>query len=139
MAPLLSGLPLVVKGVLHPDDARLAVEHGAAAVIVSNHGGRQLDRVPATIEALPAVAEAVGDRAEIYLDGGVRRGTDVVTALALGAQAVFLGRPVLYALAAAGEAGVRHALALLRAELETAMALLGTPRLVDIDRSRLAG
>ncbi len=92
---LLSGLPVVIKGVLHPEDTALAVEYEAAGIVVSNHGGRQLDGVPAGIEALPTVVEAVGGRAEVYLDGGVRRGTDVLKALAFGARAVFVGRPVL--------------------------------------------
>ena len=118
-------LPVVLKGVLHPEDAALAVEHGASGVVVSTHGGRQLDGVPASIEALPAVVEAVGGRAEIYLDGGVRRGTDVLKALALGARAVFVGRPVLWGLAVDGAAGVRGVLGLLREELELAMVLAG--------------
>jgi 4-hydroxymandelate oxidase len=133
----LSPLPLVLKGILSPEDARLAVENGAAAVIVSNHGGRQLDRVPAGIDALEAVVDAVAGRAEVYLDGGVRRGTDAVTALALGARAVFVGRPFLYALAAGGEAGVQRAVELLREELETAMALLGCPTVASITRDRV--
>jgi isopentenyl diphosphate isomerase/L-lactate dehydrogenase-like FMN-dependent dehydrogenase len=120
-----SQLPVVVKGVLHPEDARLAVENGARAVWVSNHGGRQLDRVPAGIDALAPIVDAVGARAEVYVDGGVRRGTDVVTALALGARAVFVGRPIIWALAAAGADGVAHALAILRDETERAFALLG--------------
>lgn len=134
----LAPLPLVVKGILTPEDARLAVEHGAAAVVVSNHGGRQLDRVAATIDALAPIVEAVDGRAEVYLDGGVRRGTDVVTALALGARAVFVGRPFLYALAAGGEAGVARAVEILRAETTTAMALLGCPTVADITRDRVA-
>ena len=97
---------MVVKGIVRPDDARLAVEHGAAAVVVSNHGGRQLDTAVATLDALPAVAEAVAGRLEVLLDGGVRRGTDVVKALALGARAVAVGRPVLWGLAVAGQQGV---------------------------------
>jgi isopentenyl diphosphate isomerase/L-lactate dehydrogenase-like FMN-dependent dehydrogenase len=133
----LSTLPLVIKGILTPEDARLAVESGAAGIIVSNHGGRQLDRTPATIDALEAVVATVDGRAEVYLDGGVRRGTDVVTALALGARAVFLGRPFLYALAAGGEAGVTRAVELLRDELETAMALLGCPTVAAITRDRV--
>ena len=96
----------MLKGILTAEDARLAVEHGAAAVWVSNHGARQLDRSPASIDVLEEIVGAVAGRAEVYLDGGVRRGIDVVTALALGARAVFLGRPILYALAADGEAGV---------------------------------
>jgi (S)-2-hydroxy-acid oxidase len=134
----LSPLPLVLKGILTPEDARLAVEAGAAGIVVSNHGGRQLDRAAATIDALEAVVDAVDGRAEVYLDGGVRRGTDVVTALALGARAVFIGRPFLYALAAGGEAGVRRAVELLRDELETAMALLGCPTVAAITRDRVA-
>jgi 4-hydroxymandelate oxidase len=118
-------LPIVLKGVLHPEDAALAVEHGASGVVVSTHGGRQLDGVPASIEALPAVVKAVGGRAEVYLDGGIRRGTDVLKALALGARAVFVGRPVLWGLAVDGAAGVRGVLGLLREELELAMVLAG--------------
>jgi isopentenyl diphosphate isomerase/L-lactate dehydrogenase-like FMN-dependent dehydrogenase len=134
----LSPLPIVLKGIITSEDARLAVEAGAAGVVVSNHGGRQLDRTPATIDALEAVVAAVDGRAEVYLDGGVRRGTDVVTALALGARAVFIGRPFLYALAAGGEAGVGRAVELLRDELETAMALLGCPTVAAITRDRVA-
>jgi 4-hydroxymandelate oxidase len=130
-------LPIVLKGILTAEDARLAVEHGAAAVWVSNHGARQLDRSPASIDVLEEIVDAVAGRAEVYLDGGVRRGIDVVTALALGARAVFLGRPILYALAADGEAGVTHALAMMTAELRNAMALLGTPSLGDITRAHV--
>ncbi|MFY1653523.1 alpha-hydroxy acid oxidase [Solwaraspora sp. WMMB762] len=118
-------LPLVLKGVLHPADAALAVEHGVDAVLVSNHGGRQLDGVPASVDALPAVVDAVAGRLPVLLDGGVRRGTDVLTALALGAVAVGVGRPVLWGLAAGGEMGVRQVLELLRADLDRAMALAG--------------
>jgi isopentenyl diphosphate isomerase/L-lactate dehydrogenase-like FMN-dependent dehydrogenase len=134
----LTRLPLVIKGILTPDDGRLAVEHGADAVVVSNHGGRQLDRVAATIDALEPMVQAVEGRAEVYLDGGVRRGTDVVTALALGARGVFIGRPFLYALAAAGEAGVARAIEIMRAETSTAMTLLGCPTVADITRDRVA-
>jgi isopentenyl diphosphate isomerase/L-lactate dehydrogenase-like FMN-dependent dehydrogenase len=123
----LSGLPVVVKGVLTAEDASLAVEHGAAGVVVSNHGGRQLDGVPATLDALPEVVEAVGGRAEILLDGGVRRGTDVLKALALGARAALAGRAVLWGLAVDGERGVARVLELLRAEIELGLALLGCP------------
>jgi isopentenyl diphosphate isomerase/L-lactate dehydrogenase-like FMN-dependent dehydrogenase len=129
--------PLVLKGILHPDDARLAVEHGAAGVVVSNHGGRQLDRAPASLDMLEAVVAAVGGRAEVYLDGGVRRGSDALIALALGATAVFAGRAFMYALGAAGEAGVRRAFAILREELERSMALLGTPTLADVRREHV--
>ena len=121
------GLPVVVKGVLTAEDARLAAEHGAAGVVVSNHGGRQLDGVPATLDALPEVVDAVGDDVEVYMDGGVRRGTDVLVALALGARAVLVGRPPLWGLAAAGEAGALRVLELLREELELALCLAGCP------------
>lgn len=133
----LSGLPLVVKGVLTAEDTRAAVEHGAAAIIVSNHGGRQLDRTPAPIDVVEEIVAAAAGRAEIYLDGGVRRGTDVLVALALGARAVFVGRPHFFALAAAGEAGITAMLGIARAELENAMRLLGTPRLADVGRARV--
>jgi len=135
----LSALPLVLKGILTAEDAARAVEHGAAGVVVSNHGGRQLDRAPATIDVLEEVVEAVAGRAEVYLDGGVRRGTDVLIARALGAQAVFIGRPWIYALAADGEAGVGRLIALMRAELETAMRLLGVARLDAITRAHVRG
>ena len=134
----ITSLPVVVKGVMTAEDARLAVEHGAAGIIVSNHGGRQLDGVLATIEALPEVAEAVAGRCEVYLDGGIRRGTDVLKVLALGARGVFIGRPVLWGLAVDGAAGVERVLTLLRNELELAMALAGRPTLAGIDRSLLA-
>ena len=127
-----SSLPLVLKGILGGDDARLAVEHGAAAVWVSNHGGRQLDRVAATIDALAEVVAAVDGRAEVLLDGGVRRGLDVVTAIALGARAVFVGRPALHGLAVGGEAGVRRALAILEEETRRAVILLGASALGDL-------
>ncbi len=121
----LTGLPVIVKGVLHPDDARLAVEHGAAAIIVSNHGGRQLDTAVTTLEALPAIADAVGGRVPLVLDGGVRRGTDVVKACALGASAVAVGRPVVWGLALDGAAGAGWVLSTLRDELDRALALCG--------------
>jgi len=133
----ISGLPLVVKGVLSPDDAVRCVEHGADGIVVSNHGGRQLDRVPAAVEMLGPVVDAVGGRAEVYLDGGVRRGTDVVTALALGARAVFIGRPYLFALALDGQDGVELCLGLIRAELSNALALVGADRVDRVDRSHL--
>ena len=123
-------LPLVVKGVLTAEDALLAAEHGADAVVVSNHGGRQLDGVPATLDVLPEVVDAVGEQVEVLLDGGVRRGIDVLKALALGARATLAGRAVLWGLAAGGEAGVTSVLELLRAEIELGLELLGcaTPR-----------
>jgi isopentenyl diphosphate isomerase/L-lactate dehydrogenase-like FMN-dependent dehydrogenase len=130
-----TALPLILKGILTAEDAALAVAHGVAGIVVSNHGGRQLDSVPATIEALPEVVAAVAGRCEVYVDGGIRRGTDVLKALALGARAVLVGRPILWGLAVTGEAGARHVLALLRAELEGAMALAGCPTLASIDRS----
>ena len=120
-----SSLPLVLKGILTGQDAKLAVEHGASAVWVSNHGGRQLDRVAAPIDVLGEIVDAVDGRAEVYLDGGIRRGPDVAIALAMGARAVFTARPFLYALACAGEAGVARALAILREEIERTFALLG--------------
>ncbi len=131
----LSPLPVVVKGILRGDDALRAVEHGARAVIVSNHGGRQLDGVIASIDALSEVVTAVGDRADVLVDGGVRRGTDILKALALGAKAVLLGRPVLWGLAVGGEVGVEHLIELLRDELDLAMALSGCTKLQDIDPS----
>lgn len=131
-------LPLVLKGILTAEDARLAVEHGAAALIVSNHGGRQLDGAITSIEALPEIVAAVAGRCEVYLDGGIRRGTDVFKALALGAQAVFIGRPVLWGLAVNGAPGVQHVLSLLREELEGTMALMGCIQVAEISRTSLA-
>lgn len=128
-------LPILLKGILTAEDALLALEYGAAGIIVSNHGGRQLDGVVASIEALPEVVEAVAGRCEVYVDGGVRRGTDVLKALALGARAVLLGRPILWGLAVNGETGVHDVLQLLRAELELAMTLAGCPTLRSITRS----
>jgi 4-hydroxymandelate oxidase len=130
-------LPLVVKGILTHEDAVLATEHGVDAVWVSNHGGRQLDGVAASIDALPEVVEAVGGRAELYVDGGFRRGTDVVKALALGARAVFVGRPVAAGLAVGGEAGVGQVLELLRAESELALALVGCTRPEEVTRAHV--
>jgi 4-hydroxymandelate oxidase len=120
-------LPILVKGRLTGEDAALAVEHGAAGVVVSNHGGRQLDNAPATIDALPEVVEAVAGRIPVVLDGGIRRGTDVAVALAIGAEAVLVGRPALWGLAVDGEAGARRALEMLAEELRLALALLGCP------------
>ncbi len=131
----LTHLPLVVKGILRSDDALRAVDHGAQAIVVSNHGGRQLDGAIATLTALTEIVAVAGDRAEILIDGGIRRGTDILKALALGARAVLLGRPILWGLALAGEQGVQHVLDLLRNELDLAMALSGCATLNDIDRS----
>jgi isopentenyl diphosphate isomerase/L-lactate dehydrogenase-like FMN-dependent dehydrogenase len=132
------GVPVIVKGLVTAEDARLACEHGAAGVVVSNHGGRQLDGAPASLEALPEVVEAVDGRAEVYLDGGVRRGTDVVTALAIGAQAVFVGRPVMYGLAFGGAKGVQQVLEILRDETENALALLGCRSPSDVTRAHVS-
>jgi isopentenyl diphosphate isomerase/L-lactate dehydrogenase-like FMN-dependent dehydrogenase len=130
-------LPVVLKGVVTAEDAELAVEHGAAAVVVSNHGGRQLDGVPATLDALPEVAEAIAGRVEVYLDGGIRRGTDVAKALALGARAVLAGRGPVFGLAAAGEEGVSHVLELLRDELALALCLLGCTSPDEVTREHV--
>ncbi len=128
------GLPVIVKGILHAEDARLAVEHGAAAVEVSNHGGRQLDGAIASLDALEPILEAVDGRVPVLLDGGVRRGTDALIALALGATAVGIGRPVLWGLAVDGEAGVGRVLDFLTDELAQAMALCGAASLADLSR-----
>lgn len=127
--------PLILKGVLSPMEARIALDHGIDGLIVSNHGGRQLDGVPAAIEALPSIAEAVGGRLPLLIDGGVRRGGDILKALALGATAVLIGRPQLWGLAVGGEAGVRHAIEIYRRELDRAMGLCGISRVADINRS----
>jgi isopentenyl diphosphate isomerase/L-lactate dehydrogenase-like FMN-dependent dehydrogenase len=131
------GVPIVVKGLVTAEDARLACEHGASGVVVSNHGGRQLDGAVASLDALPEVVEAVDGRAEVYVDGGVRRGTDVVTALALGAQAVFVGRPALYGLAFGGARGVEQVLNILRDETENALALLGCRSPAEVTRAHV--
>jgi 4-hydroxymandelate oxidase len=133
----ITSLPIVPKGILHPEDALMAVDHGAEALIVSNHGGRQLDSAIAALDALPGVVEAVGDRAEVLIDGGIRRGTDVLKALALGARATLIGRPVLWGLAVGGEAGATHVLNLLRAELELDLRLCGLKSVEDVPRSLL--
>ena len=130
-------LPIVLKGIVTAEDAQLAVEHGAAAVVVSNHGGRQLDGAPATLDALPEVAEAVAGGAEVYLDGGIRRGTDVAKALALGARAVLAGRAPVFGLAAAGEDGVQHVLELLREELALTLCLLGCASPEEVTRAHV--
>jgi 4-hydroxymandelate oxidase len=128
-------LPMVLKGVLDPEDADRAIRAGAAAIYVSNHGGRNLDTLPATLDVLPEVAERVAGRVPILVDGGVRRGTDVLKALALGAAAVAIGRPYLYGLAIAGADGIRGVVNVLRNELEMAMALTGRPSIASLDRS----
>jgi len=127
--------PILFKGVLTGEDARRAVEEGAAAVIVSNHGGRQLDGAPASLRALLDVVRAVNGRAEVLLDGGIRRGSDIIKAICLGARAVLVGRAYVYGLAAAGEAGVARALQILRADLERTLTLLGCPSISGLDRS----
>jgi isopentenyl diphosphate isomerase/L-lactate dehydrogenase-like FMN-dependent dehydrogenase len=132
-----SSLPIVLKGILTAEDARLAVEHGVDGIVVSNHGARQLDRVQAGVDALPAVVAEVAGRCEVWVDGGVRRGLDIAVALALGARGVLVGRPMLWALAAGGQAGVEHALRLLREEFEVTLALLGTPTPAAITRDHL--
>jgi len=129
--------PFAIKGVLRAEDAVRAVERGVRGVIVSNHGGRQLDHAPATLDVLPEIVDAVGERADVLVDSGVRRGTDVVKALALGARACLIGRGYLYGLGAAGEAGVDRALALLRAEIERTLALVGCASVRELDRSWL--
>jgi 4-hydroxymandelate oxidase len=131
-------VPVLVKGVLRADDARRAVDAGAAGVIVSNHGARNLDTAPATADVLAGIVDEVRGQVPVLVDGGVRRGTDVATALCLGADAVLVGRPVIWGLTTYGAAGVQHVLEILRAELEMAMALLGAPTVADLDRTLLA-
>jgi L-lactate dehydrogenase (cytochrome) len=128
---------LVVKGVLDPEDARRAAEVGVDSVVVSNHGGRQLDSVPSTARALPAIVDAVGDQLEVLADGGVRTGLDVVKMVAMGARAVLFGRPWAWAVAARGEAGVRHVLEVMKADIDTALGLTGQNSIAGIDRSAL--
>ena len=128
---------LILKGVLHPEEARMAVERGVDGVIVSNHGGRQLDGAPASLEALPAVVDAVGGKIPVLMDGGIRRGADVVKALAQGAAACLVGRPQLWGLAVAGEAGVAHMLEIYRREIDRVLGLCGITRIADIDRTLL--
>ncbi len=133
-----SELPVIVKGVLTPEDARRAVEHGARAVVVSNHGGRQLDTVLSGADTLVPIADAVGGEIDVLVDGGIRRGTDVLKALALGARAVMLGRPALWGLAVGGADGVRRVLEILLSEFDAALALAGAPRAEELDRSFVA-
>ena len=130
----LTSLPILVKGILRADDALSAVNHGAAGIIVSNHGGRQLDTTPAAISVLPEIVDAVAGAVEVYVDGGIRRGTDVLKAIAYGARTVLIGRPILWGLAVGGEAGVKCVLEMLRAEFDLAMALSGCPTLTAITR-----
>jgi 4-hydroxymandelate oxidase len=127
-----SGLPVVVKGILTAEDARLAADHGARGIVVSNHGGRQLDTVLAGADALAPIVDAVGDRLDVLVDGGVRRGTDVLKALALGARAVMVGRPVLWGLAVDGAAGAQRVIEILLDELDRTLALAGAPRARDL-------
>jgi L-lactate dehydrogenase (cytochrome) len=129
--------PIVFKGVLTGDDARRCVDHGAAAVVVSNHGGRQLDSSPATPRVLPEIVSAVHGRAEILMDGGIRRGADVIKAICLGARAVLIGRAYAYGLGAAGEAGVRRAIEILRDDLVRTLKLLGCPSIAALDWSHI--
>jgi 4-hydroxymandelate oxidase len=133
-----SPLPLVLKGILTAEDACLALEHGVDGLVVSNHGARQLDRVPATIDVLEEIVAAVGGRTEIWVDGGVRRGLDIAMAVALGARGVLVGKPILWSLAAAGQAGVERALAILREEFEIALALLGAPTPAALEPAHVA-
>jgi isopentenyl diphosphate isomerase/L-lactate dehydrogenase-like FMN-dependent dehydrogenase len=133
-----AGLPVLAKGILTAEDAALAAEHGCAGVVVSNHGGRQLDRAIASLDALPEVVEAVGDRIDVLMDGGVRRGVDVAIALALGARAVMVGRPIVWGLATRGADGVQHVLELLRDELAIALALLGCSSPAELGRQHLS-
>jgi 4-hydroxymandelate oxidase len=132
-----SSLPLVLKGIMTGEDARIAADHGVDAIVVSNHGGRQLDRTPAPIDVLEEIVAAAPDM-EIWVDGGVRRGLDVAIACALGARGVLVGRPILWALAAGGQAGVERALAILREEFELALTLLGAPTAADLRRDHIA-
>jgi isopentenyl diphosphate isomerase/L-lactate dehydrogenase-like FMN-dependent dehydrogenase len=133
-----TNLPVLVKGVHTAEDAALAVEHGAAGIVVSNHGGRQLDGVAASVDVLPEVVEAVGERVEVLLDGGIRRGVDVMVALALGAKAVLVGRPVLWGLAVDGADGAERVLELLRVELKLALGLCGCCSPDEVTRAHVA-
>jgi 4-hydroxymandelate oxidase len=128
-------VPLLLKGILHPDDALMGIDHGASGIIVSNHGGRNLDTVPASIEILPYITERVNHRVPVLMDGGICRGTDVIKALALGARAVLVGKPICYGLAMAGHTGVCKVLQILQKEFETAMTLCGVSSLAEIDQN----
>jgi isopentenyl diphosphate isomerase/L-lactate dehydrogenase-like FMN-dependent dehydrogenase len=131
----LTSLPILLKGIVTAEDALLALEHGVSGIIVSNHGGRQLDGSVTAIEALPEIVEAVAGRCEVYMDSGIRRGTDILKALALGAQAVLIGRPILWGLAVDGASGVQRILEILHSELKRAMQLTGCPTIASINRS----
>ncbi|XP_025057971.1 hydroxyacid oxidase 1 isoform X2 [Alligator sinensis] len=131
----LTSLPIVAKGILRADDAKEAVKHGVNGILVSNHGARQLDGVPATIDVLPEIVEAVVGKVEVFLDGGVRKGTDILKALALGAKAVFIGRPIIWGLVYQGEEGAKEVLQMLKEELHLAMALSGCRSVKEIDRT----
>lgn len=131
------GGPLAIKGILSAEDAKRALDHGVEAIVVSNHGGRQCDYVPSALEVLPEIVEAVEGRAEVILDGGVRRGSDVVKAVALGARACFIGRAFNYGVAAKGQAGAEQAIEILRSEIDRCLALIGRPKITDLDRSAL--
>jgi isopentenyl diphosphate isomerase/L-lactate dehydrogenase-like FMN-dependent dehydrogenase len=130
-----SKIPVLLKGILHPEDALLAIDYGAAGVIVSNHGARQLDTVPATIEALPSIVEAVDGKIEVLVDGGIRRGTDVFKAIALGAKAVGVGRPIIWGLAVDGEQGAKRVLDILRKDFELTMRLCGCSSVQEIKKA----
>ncbi len=132
-----TSLPILLKGILHPEDAKLALEHGADGIVVSNHGGRQLDGAVSALEALPGIAEAVNGRLPVLLDSGVRTGSDVIKAMALGANAVMIGRPFMLGLAVAGEQGVASVLDTLLGELDVAMALSGSNTVADLNPSIL--
>lgn len=129
--------PLLVKGIINKEDARLAVKHGADGIVVSNHGGRQLDSVPSTLEVLPQIADAVGEQADILIDSGIRRGSDVLKAMALGAKACLVGRPYLYGLGAGGEQGIEKVFDILKVEIDRALALLGRSDIQNVDRHNI--
>ena len=133
----ITGLPLIIKEILTAEDANLCVEHGVDGIVVSNHGGRSFDTVPASIDVLPEIVDAVGDKAEVYLDSGIRRGTDVLKALALGARAVLVGRPLFWGLAIAGETGVRNMFEILRDEFDRAMAFCGCKSVGEINSTHI--
>lgn len=128
----ITNLPIIIKGIIRSEDASLALEYGASGIIVSNHGGRQLDTTPATIDVLPEIVDVVNKRAEVFIDGGIRRGTDIVKAIALGADAVFIGRPILWGLAVNGEQGVYQVIEILKQELDLAMALCGYSSILEL-------